>query len=323
MFYRMQAKMCVLTVTIFLLTLSCIKNGFGEDTKYSTKYDNFEVDTIINSPRLLKNYVNCVTDNGPCTAEGEEMKKNIPDALQTDCSKCSDKQKEITEKLLKHIEGNEPQYWEMLQDKYDPDKKYSVAYLESKKIFNEIIYKISRIVQGTCSELLSNIIVSSGTIQQNIPTIVIMKVNLPVVCALATFVLITDRLRVAAANEFLARSKRGDEERYPTTYDDFDVDRVLASERLMKSYIKCLQNKGACTKEGRLLKDYLPDALLTDCIKCSDIQKRQAGKVLTHILQFYRDDFNELLEIYDPKGIFRDKYGYEKDDDEGDDAKRK
>uniref|UniRef100_A0A1Y1MYA5 Uncharacterized protein n=3 Tax=Photinus pyralis TaxID=7054 RepID=A0A1Y1MYA5_PHOPY len=150
-----------------------------------------------------------------------------------------------------------------------------------------------------------------------------MKVNLPVVCALATFVLITDRLRVAAANEFLARSKRGDEERYPTTYDDFDVDRVLASERLMKSYIKCLQNKGACTKEGRLLKDYLPDALLTDCIKCSDIQKRQAGKVLTHILQFYRDDFNELLEIYDPKGIFRDKYGYEKDDDEGDDAKRK
>ncbi|KAK5647408.1 hypothetical protein RI129_002300 [Pyrocoelia pectoralis] len=121
-----------LMVTL-VITLSCVKDGIGENDKYNTKYDNFDVDTIINSPRLLKNYVNCVTDNGPCTAEGEEMKRNIPDALQTNCSKCSEKQKEITDTLLKHIEANEPEYWKMLQDKYDPDRKYSAAYLESKK----------------------------------------------------------------------------------------------------------------------------------------------------------------------------------------------
>ena len=150
-----------------------------------------------------------------------------------------------------------------------------------------------------------------------------MQVRISVVCALATFVVITDHLRSAAAEEFFKNSRSKREEKYTTAYDDFDVDRVLASERLMKSYIKCLEGKGPCTKEGRELKKYLPDALSTDCAKCSEVQKRQGGKVLTHVLQNYRDDWNELIELYDPQGIFREKYGYEKDDEEGDDAKRK
>lgn len=149
-----------------------------------------------------------------------------------------------------------------------------------------------------------------------------MKLNLPVVCALATFVVITDHLKIAVAEEFFRGSRSKRDEQYPATYDDFDVDRVLASERLMKSYIKCLENKGPCTKEGRTLQQYLPDALATDCEKCTGIQKHQGGKVLTHILQFYRDDFNELLQIYDPEGVFRKKYSYGKEDEEGDDAKR-
>ncbi|KAB0804923.1 hypothetical protein PPYR_01893 [Photinus pyralis] len=133
MFYRMQAKMCVLTVTIFLLTLSCIKNGFGEDTKYSTKYDNFEVDTIINSPRLLKNYVNCVTDNGPCTAEGEEMKKTLPDALASGCSKCNERQKQTSEKVIRHLMTKRKRDWERLTRKYDPKGEYKRRYEEFVK----------------------------------------------------------------------------------------------------------------------------------------------------------------------------------------------
>ncbi|KAF5299919.1 hypothetical protein FQR65_LT09314 [Abscondita terminalis] len=149
-----------------------------------------------------------------------------------------------------------------------------------------------------------------------------MQLTAPLICALANFVLLTDQLRIVGAG--VPKTKREDE-KYTTEYDNFDIDRVLASERLMKSYIKCLENKGPCTKEGRLLKTYLPDALASDCSKCSEVQKVQGGRVLSHILEFYRDDFTELIDIYDPKGVFKEKYRYEKDDDdnEGDEARRK
>lgn len=42
--------------------------------KYTTKYDNIDVDRIVASRRLLQNYVNCLLDKGPCTPEGKELK---------------------------------------------------------------------------------------------------------------------------------------------------------------------------------------------------------------------------------------------------------
>ncbi|KAF5299918.1 hypothetical protein FQR65_LT09313 [Abscondita terminalis] len=118
----------------FLIIVSIVSLMVNaEDDKYTTKYDDFDVDAIINSPRLLKNYVNCAIEKGPCTAEGEELKKNIPDALQTDCSKCSDKQKQLTDKVLQYLMENELEYWELLQNKYDPERKYTEKYLKSNR----------------------------------------------------------------------------------------------------------------------------------------------------------------------------------------------
>lgn len=45
-----------------------------ETGKYTTKYDNIDVDRILSSKRLLQNYMNCLLDKGPCTAEGKELK---------------------------------------------------------------------------------------------------------------------------------------------------------------------------------------------------------------------------------------------------------
>ncbi|XP_072392142.1 ejaculatory bulb-specific protein 3-like [Diabrotica undecimpunctata] len=42
--------------------------------KYTTKYDNVDIDAIIKSERLLKNYFNCLMDEGPCNADGKELK---------------------------------------------------------------------------------------------------------------------------------------------------------------------------------------------------------------------------------------------------------
>lgn len=81
-----------------------------------------------------------------------------------------------------------------------------------------------------------------------------MQVTVAIVCAIATFVLISDHLRVVAAAEIghAVREKR--EEKYSTEFDDFDVDKVLNSERLVKNYIKCIKDQGPCTREGRELK---------------------------------------------------------------------
>lgn len=53
---------------------------------------------------------------------------------------------------------------------------------------------------------------------------------------------------------------------------------------------------------------FLPDALATECLKCSPIQKKKAGQVFTHILQYHRDDWNKLLDKYDADGNYRKKY---------------
>nr|CAJ01514.1 hypothetical protein [Pediculus humanus corporis] len=70
------------------------------DEKYSTKYDNIDLDSILKNDRLLQNYVNCLLDKGTCTPEGTDLKKVLPDALENACAKCSEAQKRGAEKKL-------------------------------------------------------------------------------------------------------------------------------------------------------------------------------------------------------------------------------
>lgn len=42
--------------------------------KYSRKYDDVDVDKILQSNRILNNYIRCLLDEGPCTAEGRELR---------------------------------------------------------------------------------------------------------------------------------------------------------------------------------------------------------------------------------------------------------
>lgn len=42
--------------------------------KYPEKYDNVDVDRILLNNRVLTNYIRCLMDEGPCTAEGRELR---------------------------------------------------------------------------------------------------------------------------------------------------------------------------------------------------------------------------------------------------------
>ncbi|XP_017045062.1 ejaculatory bulb-specific protein 3 [Drosophila ficusphila] len=113
-------------MTLALLVLGLILVAAEE--KYTTKYDNLDVDEILRSDRLFSNYFKCLVDTGKCTPEGRELKKSLPDALKTECSKCSEKQRQNTDKVIRYIIDNKPEEWKQLQAKFDPEEIYIKRY---------------------------------------------------------------------------------------------------------------------------------------------------------------------------------------------------
>lgn len=59
-------------VIIVLFITGLIREDLAQ--KYTTKYDDMNIDDILKSERLLNNYVKCLMDQGPCTPDGSELK---------------------------------------------------------------------------------------------------------------------------------------------------------------------------------------------------------------------------------------------------------
>ncbi|KAL0131060.1 hypothetical protein PUN28_002567 [Cardiocondyla obscurior] len=101
------------------------------DEKYVTKYDDVNVDKILQNNRVLTNYIRCLMDEGPCTVEGRELKKTLPDALSSGCDKCNDRQKVTAEKVINHLKAKRSKDWDRLVAKYDPQGEYKKRYDKS------------------------------------------------------------------------------------------------------------------------------------------------------------------------------------------------
>ncbi|CAB3231662.1 unnamed protein product [Arctia plantaginis] len=101
---------CVLTVVV-----SCY-------SQHPNRYENFNADAIIQNDRILLAYYKCVMDKGPCTRDGKNFKRVLPETLATACGRCNPSQKTIVRKLLLGIRSkSEPRFLELL-DKYNPDR---------------------------------------------------------------------------------------------------------------------------------------------------------------------------------------------------------
>ncbi|CAG9795810.1 unnamed protein product [Diatraea saccharalis] len=98
------------------------------------------------------------------------------------------------------------------------------------------------------------------------------------------------------------------QEKYDTIAEDFNVSELLANERLLNAYAKCLLSKGPCTAEVKKVKDKLPEALATRCAKCTDRQK-QIGKQLAREVKRTRPElWNEIVAFYDPDGKYQEAF---------------
>lgn len=58
---------------LFVLLLVVVSVSFAR-SQYNTKYDNVDVDGILQNNRILTSYIKCILDMGTCTAEGRELR---------------------------------------------------------------------------------------------------------------------------------------------------------------------------------------------------------------------------------------------------------
>ncbi|VVC38111.1 Insect odorant-binding protein A10/Ejaculatory bulb-specific protein 3 [Cinara cedri] len=121
-----------------LAVIFCIATtiAMAKPATYTTKFDNINIDEILSNDRLVNNYFKCLMDMGKCTPDGEELKRNLLDAVQNKCANCSEKQKQGSEIIIKFLYEKKPDLWMQLEDKYDPKKIYRQQYVEEAKKLN-------------------------------------------------------------------------------------------------------------------------------------------------------------------------------------------
>ncbi|XP_063626763.1 allergen Tha p 1-like [Cydia splendana] len=95
---------------------------------YDSKYDNFDVQTLIDNPRLMKAYTKCLLSKGSCTAEGASFKKILPEAVATTCAKCTPKQRQIVRTVIRALQKQMPNDWDQLVKLHDPEGKYKESF---------------------------------------------------------------------------------------------------------------------------------------------------------------------------------------------------
>ncbi|KAH1014746.1 hypothetical protein HUJ05_012578 [Dendroctonus ponderosae] len=94
-------------------------------------------------------------------------------------------------------------------------------------------------------------------------------------------------------------------------------DRIFQDINITYLHFMAIHNKIKCKsvimKVCVLLSSFvhLPDALQSDCSKCSEAQRNGSRKIITHLLKNKRGWFNELQAKYDPAGNYLSKYSDE------------
>uniref|UniRef100_R4G512 Putative chemosensory protein csp8 n=1 Tax=Rhodnius prolixus TaxID=13249 RepID=R4G512_RHOPR len=115
---------------VVLFCIAVIFRAAVCDDKYITKYDDVNLDEILNNERIYVKYFLCLKGEGKCTPDARELKVSLPDALRTRCEKCSEKQKIGSEKILRFLLEKKPADYLELERIYDSDRKYRNLYKE-------------------------------------------------------------------------------------------------------------------------------------------------------------------------------------------------
>nr|AIX97072.1 chemosensory protein 4 [Dastarcus helophoroides] len=91
---------------------------------YATKYDHLDIERILNNRRMVNYYASCLLNKGPCPPQGTEFKRILPEALETNCARCTEKQKFVTYHTIKRLKKEYPKIWVQLEAQWDPNHTF-------------------------------------------------------------------------------------------------------------------------------------------------------------------------------------------------------
>ncbi|XP_050463663.1 allergen Tha p 1-like [Cataglyphis hispanica] len=118
-------------ILVCLFAIGTVVYVYGRpEDRYTDRFDNIDVDQILHNDRLLKRYADCLLEKSDvrCPPEANELKNVLSEALETECAKCSDHQKEVAKKAIKFLVNNKRDMWNELKAKYDPEGKFTKKY---------------------------------------------------------------------------------------------------------------------------------------------------------------------------------------------------
>ncbi|XP_071876905.1 chemosensory protein 3 [Bombus fervidus] len=112
------------------LTPNLFPNNIISMEKYPEKFDHINVDEIMKNERLFDSYYKCAVDDTKCTIERRNIRDFLSEALATECLKCTEKQKEIINKLVHFLITKRQKVWDHVMSKHDPENTYKYKYEE-------------------------------------------------------------------------------------------------------------------------------------------------------------------------------------------------
>nr|ARO70315.1 Chemosensory protein 11 [Dendrolimus punctatus] len=109
---------------IFLL-LCLLAVGYSHATEtYTTENDDLDIDRLVNNNDEFLSFIRCFLDMQECNSVAADFKKDLPEAVQTACLKCTQAQKHIFNKFLAGLKEKLPKEYEEFSNKFDPQGIY-------------------------------------------------------------------------------------------------------------------------------------------------------------------------------------------------------
>ncbi|WP_289479526.1 A10/OS-D family protein, partial [Klebsiella pneumoniae] len=77
-------------IVLCVLSVAALVVARPDDSHYTDRYDNVDLDEILSNRRLLVPYIKCILDQGKCAPDAKELKEHIREALENECGKCTE-----------------------------------------------------------------------------------------------------------------------------------------------------------------------------------------------------------------------------------------
>lgn len=107
----------------FVVVITIAASNAAE--KYTNKFDNVDVDSILNNDRILNNYIKCLLEKGPCTQEGRELKSKLkcsPLLSKSHCARKLIKSAKLHVRCITISIGGNPLVYVKIQENFKRNK---------------------------------------------------------------------------------------------------------------------------------------------------------------------------------------------------------